>query len=93
MRAAGKLYQKTYEGRMKHAERQRRYRNKIVTHHSSQESTANDLLPFVITEDLKIIHDDKLRCHFCGSICHRLLRTSPLGREKMVTLGVWPLGP
>jgi len=94
--AADKRYQDTYRGRLNHANRQKCYRErkrKIVTDHSSKESTTNDLLPFVINEDLKIIYNDKLRCHFCGSICNYLLRTSVLGRAKIFIPGVWPLGP
>lgn len=93
MQAASKRYQKTYAGRMKHAERQKRYRNKTVTHHSSKEDPTNVLLPPVTNKVLKIIHSNKLRCHFCGSNCNRLLRTAPLDREKITAHGVWPLGP
>jgi hypothetical protein len=94
--AADKRYQDTYRGRLNHANRQKRYRERkqeIVTDHSSHEIRTNDLLPLVINEDLKIIHSDKLRCHFCGYSCNRLLRNSPLGRERITNLGVWPLGP
>jgi hypothetical protein len=46
-RSAGKRYQRTYRGRIKHAERQRRYRalQNIVTHQRSASSPPNDSLP------------------------------------------------
>jgi hypothetical protein len=93
VQAAGKRYQQTYQGKLKHAERQRRYRNKIVTHHTYQESPANDLLPPASNEAIIIIPRGDLCCHICGCSCKKLLRTSFLHRTSIVTPGVWPLGP
>jgi len=93
MRAAGKRYQDTHKGKMHHAERQKRYRNKKVTHHSSQEISPNGLLQSKINEGVKKIGGDELRCGFCGRSCNLLLRTSPLDRNKTFNPGVWPLGP
>ncbi len=93
VKVAGKRYQKTYSGKMKHAERQKRYRSKIVTHHGSKEPLINDLLQFAINEDVKIIDSDGLHCHFCGCSCNKLLRTSFLYRNRTLISGVWPLGP
>ena len=46
LRAAGRRYQNSRRGRLKHADRQRHYRSrrKKVTHHSSPESPASDPL-------------------------------------------------
>jgi hypothetical protein len=96
MRMAGERYQNTYHGKLNHAKRQKHYmdqKRKKMTHHGSQESLINDLLQLVTYEGLKIIRNDDLRCHFCGRSCSRLLRTLPLGREKVTVLGGWPLGP
>jgi hypothetical protein len=93
IRAAGVRYQKTYTGKLKHAERQRRYRCKKVTHHSYQMLPTNDLLRFDIDEAIKIVRKDELHCHFCGCSCNQLLRTSFLGRERTLTPGFWLLGP
>lgn len=94
--AAGKRYQKTYNGKLNHAKRQKHYieqKRKKMTHQGSKELHTNGLLPFVINEDLEIIHNDKLLCHFCGCSCKKLLRTSFLDRRKIFISGVWPLGP
>lgn len=96
MRAAGKLYQKTYKGRMNHAKRQKRYKKQklnSLTHHPSQETSTNDLLRSETNEGVKMISSDGLRCHFCGRSCSLLLRTSTLARNKIFTPGVWPKGP
>jgi hypothetical protein len=96
MRAAGKRYQKTYDGRMNHAKRQRRYKKQKInslTHHPSQEISTNDLLQSETNKGVKMTSSDELRCHFCGRSCSLLLRTSPLNRDRTFTPGVWPLGP
>lgn len=96
MRFAGKRYQNTYQGRLNHAKRQKRYMEqklKKMTHQGSQGIITNDLLLVIKNEDLKIISRDGLRCHFCGCNCKKLLRTSFLDRRKIFTSGIWPLGP
>ena len=83
MRAAGKLYQKTYKGRMNNAKRQRHYKRRKsikVTHQGSQEISTNDLLQTEKNEDAKIISSGEPRCHFCKRSCSLLLRNSFLDR-------------
>ena len=78
LRAAGKRYQRTRNGRSKHAERQRQYRSscKKVTHQGSPGSPSNDPLPprsetpaSVATTEIEGVH-----CHFCGRLCSDFLR-------------------
>ncbi|MCP4995618.1 MAG: hypothetical protein GY934_17860 [Gammaproteobacteria bacterium] len=78
LRAAGKRYQNTYRGRLKHAERQRCYRSryKKVTHQGSPEPPSND--PLTTRSDtpaaVAIIENEGIRCHFCGRLCSAFLR-------------------
>jgi hypothetical protein len=95
MRASGKRYQNTYPGKMKHAERQRRYKKRFqikMTHQGSLEIPINDLLQTEENEDIKTIRSAELRCRFCRRSCN-LLRTSFLDRDRASIPGVWPLGP
>jgi len=93
LRAAGKRYQRTRRGRLKHAERQRRYRSKHkkVTHQGSPEAPSNDPLstrsetPLSVAdvEDIKGVEgvvDEAIRCHFCGRLCSDFLRRDYLHR-------------
>jgi len=73
LKTAGKKYQNNQAGKLKHAERQKRYRirnKKIVTHHSSNLLLTYDLLPPTLDKtrntENKIITSDN-RCHFCGN--------------------------
>lgn len=83
-RAAGRRYQHTRRGRLRHAERQRRYRarRKKVTHHGSASPSPGDPLqsrsqtPAVLGESAHII-----RCHFCQRICSPFLRVDYLHRS------------
>ena len=93
MRASGKRYQNTPRGKMKHAKRQKKFRYKSVTHQGSQEIPTNDLLQTEKNEDIKTISSGELHCHFCKRSCSLLLRNSFLGRDRIFTPGVWPLGP
>ena len=85
-RAAGRRYQQTYRGRLKHAQRQRRYRarGEKVTHQGSVEPAAND--PLITRSDTPVVEghpEQVLRCHFCGRPCGPFLRRDYLHR--------WPL--
>jgi hypothetical protein len=70
-RAAEKRYQLTLKGRMKHALRQRRYRErlkKMVTDHSSHSPDQNGLLQTVKNKAKKAVvnhRDLNRRCCFC----------------------------
>jgi hypothetical protein len=95
VRAAGKRYQKTYRGKLHHAERQKRYRKqKIikVTHQGSPNTANNDLLQSEANEFINIANDNEIRCHFCGCICDSLLRIEFLARSKTHITGIRPLG-
>ncbi|MCP4379379.1 MAG: hypothetical protein GY794_24810 [bacterium] len=94
--AAGRRYQNTHRGRLKHAERQRRYRtkHKKVTHQGSPEAPSNDPLstrseaPSSVAdvediegvEGVKGVGDEAIRCHFCGRLCSDYLRLDYLHR-------------
>lgn len=106
LRAAGKRYQNTYQGKTNHARRQRRYRDqekKKVTHHSSPEINNNDLLQteeseYVDYDDyVDLAHNNDIHCDFCGYKCNSSLRIAFLVRNRPpITTsipGVWPLGP
>ncbi len=93
LRAAGRRYQSTRRGRLKHAERQRRYRSRSnkVTHQGSPETPSNDPLttraeaPSSVTggediEGIKGVEDEAIRCHFCGRLCSDSLRLDYLHR-------------
>jgi len=84
LKAAGRRYQNTRRGRLKHADRQRHYRSrrKKVTHHSSPEPPASDSL---ITrseqpEPVVVIENKVIRCDFCGRLCSDYLRLDYLHR-------------
>ena len=99
VRDAGKRYQNTFNGRLNHAKRQRRYRmrfalaNQKVTHHSSQEIVKNGLLR---PAENKAIMNGNLRCDFCGCRCEPFLRTDCLitsALKMLKTHGIRPQGP
>lgn len=79
-REAEKRYQNTLNGKMKHALRQRRYRErlrKIVTDHGSQSTPQDALLHSVEnkTTKMKINHEAKtMRCSFCQNAVSFWLR-------------------
>lgn len=81
LQAAGQRYQQSRHGQLKHADRQRRYRERQiekVTHHSSSVLPSNDLLSpgqnrQVACSMQPIIHG--LCCHFCKRLGIEFLRT------------------
>jgi hypothetical protein len=84
---AGHRYQKSRRGRLKHAERSRRYRlrRQNVTHQGSMPAAQRDLLAAnsaVGREPTAVGPTDPsrtARCHFCGTRCSGLLRQGFLG--------------
>lgn len=84
LKRSGKRYQQTYQGRLKHAARQRRYRSKHkkVTHQGSTEPPSND--PLVtrseVLKPVVTIENDGIHCHFCGRLCSPFLRLDYLHR-------------
>ncbi|WP_300328104.1 hypothetical protein, partial [Accumulibacter sp.] len=77
LQAAGRRYQKSRNGRLKHAERTRRYRlrQQKVTHQGSMPPAPDDLLladSAVGPEPAAVgstTPSRTLRCHFCGMRC------------------------
>jgi len=72
VRAAGKRYQLSLKGRMKHALRQRRYRSRSnkVTHQGSTDPALDGLLPPVsrlerTSADETTINTHVIQCDFC----------------------------
>ena len=82
--AAGKRYQRTRRGRLKHADRQRHYRSrcKKVTHQGSPDPASND--PLITRPEapapVAIIEDKGVHCHFCGRPCSVFVRLDFLYR-------------
>ncbi len=91
-RAAEKRYQLTPAGRMKHALRQRRYRErlkKIVTDHSSHSLTQNVLLqPVENRANEAVINQDNLtkRCGFCKKHVSSWLRNGFLRHDSRISV-------
>lgn len=101
LREAGKRYQNSLKGRHRHANRQKRYRQrlakkvKIVTHHSSPILSINDLLPQQPGKQKKHLAQPVI-CHFCGNYCSTFLRSRFLHRRisgKARYFSSWPSGP
>ncbi|MDR3544013.1 MAG: hypothetical protein P4L69_24120 [Desulfosporosinus sp.] len=108
-RAAGRRYQNTHRGKLKHAARQRRYRQrqkeskatqgKKVTHQGSPTPIANDLLSPELSKpamDSMTETTPQIRCHFCHSRCSDFVRLGFMqGRTRVQTQNKtsWPLGP
>ncbi len=84
LRMANQLYQKSFRGKQKHAERQRRYRarkNKKVTDQGSPALPTNDLLPRVPNERTTTVNV----CNFCGKSCSLFIRTGFLTNIPMLS--------
>jgi uncharacterized lipoprotein YehR (DUF1307 family) len=100
IRKASRRYQNTLRGKHNHAERQRRYRQKKVTHQGSKNNALYDeLMHEPNAEEVQTIPvvSDKVCCHFCGKSCTSFLRLGFLryGLSKSHTFrsSLWPLGP
>jgi|APSaa5957512622_1039677.scaffolds.fasta_scaffold37242_1 hypothetical protein len=104
LREAGKRYQNGLKGRHKHADRQKRYRQrlakkiKIVTHHTSPILSDNGLLPKPCEQEKRLMRPatKTVHCHFCGSHCSPFIRFRFL--RKQISNGTssfssWPSGP
>ena len=100
VKASGNIYQKSFRGRLKHAERQRRYRERIrlensqsvkkVTHQGSLAVRPRVVLKMPGTNTPIVCG----HCHFCGSYVGRWLRGTFL-RRRLAVNGVesvnWPM--
>jgi len=90
-RAADLRYQKTYQGKLKHAARQGRYRQRQsqkeekVTDHASLENSRHDVLPAQASEaetPQVAPSTEKNLCHFCKKPVSDFLRHDFLGPDR-----------
>lgn len=94
-RIANRKYQRSLKGRLKHAERQRRYREwkmataTKVTDQGSPVLPPNDVLPDRPNEARTVT----TYCHFCGEPVSLLLRSGFLRHHASDGSSSWPLGP
>lgn len=95
---ADRRYQNTLRGKLKHAARQKHYRDRLkkkVTDHGSPIISTNDLLPPQPSEQ-KIRTAEPIICHFCGNYCSSYVRQRFLHRRtggKPRFFATWPSGP
>lgn len=90
-RAADLRYQKTHQGKLKHASRQRKYRQRqqqkkeIVTEQGSPENSVHDVLHVEPTE-VEISQSEpvieKQLCHFCKKPTSEFLRRNFLDPDR-----------
>lgn len=98
LRAAGQRYQNSFQGKLKHAARQKCYRYRLknfVTHHPSPISSNNDLLSPQPSKHKQRIARPMV-CHFCGNNCAQFIRLRFLHRRTSVktrSFATWPSGP
>lgn len=97
-RIANKKYQKTLRGKQKHAERQRRYRQRQMQKMTDQGSPylpPNDLLSVEPNEG-KLRQPEPIFCHFCGEVVSSFLRNGYLRhhvQDESHDSSSWPLAP
>lgn len=86
-RRAGQRYQSSRRGRHHHADRQRRYRQRLkekVTHQGSPADSAGALLPVELRRrwnpavSLSLPPNDIIQCHGCGQVCSPFVRLAAL---------------
>jgi len=86
-RSAGQRYQSSLPGRHKHADRQRRYRQRLegkVTHHGSPPTPVGDVLLVELRkrgnrEGFSVIPPGRvIQCHHCGQVCSPFVRLTVL---------------
>lgn len=98
LRAAGRRYQGSRAGRLKHAERQRRYRShrEKVTHQGSPAVPSHDSLPRESRAALARF-ESIIRCQFCKRPCSPFVRLdflrSPGPRLALQPIGLPPPDP
>jgi hypothetical protein len=96
-RSANKRYQKTYQGRINHAARQKRFRERLkqkVTHQGSEAQSVRDLFWLnstglfnkrkcaVLTFEVdRKRHTKDVYCHCCNKICSPFLRADWLSSD------------
>ena len=97
VKAAGERYQNTHRGRMKHAARQSRYRDrcKEVTHQGSVPPPCNDLLTTHPEAPAAVAaaQDGEIRCSFCNRLCSTFLRLDFLHTTSPHPSSDWNIMP
>jgi hypothetical protein len=81
------------QGRQKHAERQRRYRQRQknkVTDHGSNDLSTNDVLPRKPNECKEQLKRS-IQCHFCKKEVSAVLRYGFLSDHLLSRYSSWPL--
>lgn len=97
IKASGQRYQQSRRGRLKHADRQRRYRERQkekVTHHSSPVLPSNDLLFSEQNKQVACLMQPTTQgicCNFCKRPCIEFLRIGFLRHSWRISS--WPLAP
>jgi len=93
LRNAGRRYQQTHQGRLRHAERQRRYRarQQKVTHQGSPCRPLRAPLPDTPEQPLSVqvegpAPEGAVCCHFCRQRCSPFLRQTFLQRRSGTVL-------
>lgn len=105
-RAAGHRYQNTPQGKLNHAKRQQKYRerqknkNKIVTHQGSAvpaiSASSEPIVQEVDIQQVKMPEKTETpRCHFCHSEVSSSFRTGFIHQSVTKRFGgsIWPTGP
>lgn len=96
---ASRRYQRTFRGRQKHADRQRRYRERLkikVTHHTSPILPPRVVLPPKPNERISEAMEGYTYCHFCKKPVSPFLRRGYLRHSKRNApphSSSWPLAP
>ncbi len=102
LRASNKRYQKTPRGRLLHAKRQQRYKQRIkakVTYQGSHPLSLRDVLFSSSNKTIQHRHAPIKKgascCHFCCEGDFALFRNDFLYRvsAKKIKLSAWPCGP
>ena len=99
LQAAGQRYQDSRRGRLKHAARQKAYRQRQkekVTHQRSPVTPGNDLLPPELNKQAACLtssttHD--IHCHFCDRSCFAFLRIGFMHHSFRSDAQAWPGWP
>lgn len=101
LRAAALRYRQTYQGKLKSALRQQRYRQRLrqsqkVTHHRSPLAPPRDLLTSTVKKTrhrIVVAKNQEISCHFCGHSGWIFLRLGFLRRFSRVSASTLPQGP
>lgn len=100
LRRASHRYQATLRGKHNHAERQKRYIKKKMTHLGSTHNSSYDELlhgPKEGEKQSSLVISNEVHCHFCGKNCSSFLRIDFLQHSSNETNKIrshaWPFAP